>query len=90
MLKYLAHLYLRAEDISPRVKLCLLLQYFDSIMYSVQMAGLQFVIVQDSTIFTGLESLKSTFCHSNQKRKVKFIQKLGPVYILLSIQRNVS
>lgn len=64
MLKHLAHLYLQAEDISPRVKLYLLLQYFDSITYSVQMASLQFVIVQDSTIFTDLESLTSTFCHS--------------------------
>lgn len=54
------------------------------------MASLQFVIVQDSTIFTGLESLTSTFCHFNQKRKVKFIQILGTIYILLSIQRNVS
>lgn len=79
-----------AENACLRRSLCLLLQYFDSTLCSVQMSSLQFVIVQDSTILTGLESLTPTFYPSDQKRKVKFIQKSDRIYILLSIQQNVS
>lgn len=80
----------KAENACLRRSLCLSLQYFDSTLCSVQMSSLQFVIVQDSTILTGLESLTPTFCPPNQKRNVKFIQKSSTLYILLSIQQNVS